>query len=220
MSRRKEDIIRVSIELFNEKGCLNISTRHISEKLGISVGNLYYYFSNKEDILIAIFKQYTNALLKSIYTFDFSNDSPFPIKEFLIHFQKLDQKYKFLNLELNSIILSFPRFKLMMKIFLNDEFDLRKKIINHQIKHGYIINLNKNEINYLISNARILAISSNGYWNILYDNPINNIEKVALNIFYFLRPYLTQKACSDEDLNQLEKQLHNYRKTGEENEKI
>ena len=51
MATTKEKIIETSIKLFNEKGCLNTSTRHIADELGISVGNLYYHFKNKEDIL-------------------------------------------------------------------------------------------------------------------------------------------------------------------------
>ena len=38
----KDKIIETSVKLFNEKGCLNTSTRHISNELGISVRNLYY----------------------------------------------------------------------------------------------------------------------------------------------------------------------------------
>ena len=53
MTTTKEKIIETSINLFNEKGCLNTSTRHIADELGISIGNLYYHFKNKEEILIA-----------------------------------------------------------------------------------------------------------------------------------------------------------------------
>ena len=50
MATTKEKIIETSIKLFNEKGCLNTSTRHIADELGISVGNLYYHFKNNFSI--------------------------------------------------------------------------------------------------------------------------------------------------------------------------
>jgi len=50
----REDIIRTSIALFNERGYGNVSLRDISGALGISVGNLNYYFAKKQDILQAI----------------------------------------------------------------------------------------------------------------------------------------------------------------------
>lgn len=56
MLTRKEQILQTSLKLFNEKGCLNTSTRHIADELNISVGNLYYYFKNKEEIVIELFK--------------------------------------------------------------------------------------------------------------------------------------------------------------------
>ncbi len=53
----REDIIQTSIALFNERGYGNVSLRDISGSLGISVGNLNYYFAKKQDILQAIMGQ-------------------------------------------------------------------------------------------------------------------------------------------------------------------
>lgn len=53
----REDIIRTSIALFNERGYGNVSPRDISGALGISVGNLNYYFAKKQDILQAIMER-------------------------------------------------------------------------------------------------------------------------------------------------------------------
>jgi AcrR family transcriptional regulator len=41
--------------LFNERGTAAVSTNHIAEAMGISVGNLYYHYRNKEDVIRAIF---------------------------------------------------------------------------------------------------------------------------------------------------------------------
>ena len=35
MSNRKEDILETATRLFNEKGCMKTSTRHIADELGI-----------------------------------------------------------------------------------------------------------------------------------------------------------------------------------------
>lgn len=50
----KERIVEAAIRLFNETGTAAVSTNHIAEEAGISPGNLYYHFGNKEEIIRAI----------------------------------------------------------------------------------------------------------------------------------------------------------------------
>jgi AcrR family transcriptional regulator len=51
----RERIIETAIELFNQEGTAAVSTNHIARALGISPGNLYYHFRNKEEIIRAIY---------------------------------------------------------------------------------------------------------------------------------------------------------------------
>jgi AcrR family transcriptional regulator len=60
--RTKDRILQASIELFNQQGERQITTNHIAAHLGISPGNLYYHFRNKEDIVRHIFKEYAKLL--------------------------------------------------------------------------------------------------------------------------------------------------------------
>ncbi|HNP74638.1 MAG TPA: TetR/AcrR family transcriptional regulator [Kouleothrix sp.] len=63
--KTRERILATALRLFNESGTAAISTNHIAEALGISPGNLYYHFRNKEEIIRALFEQqfdYTDKL--------------------------------------------------------------------------------------------------------------------------------------------------------------
>ncbi len=53
----RERILATALDLFNESGTAAMSTNHIADALGISPGNLYYHFRNKEAIIRALFEQ-------------------------------------------------------------------------------------------------------------------------------------------------------------------
>ena len=57
--KTKERIVLSSIELFNKNGVVAVTTNHIAKELGISPGNLYFHYSNKEEIIRQIFKLMT-----------------------------------------------------------------------------------------------------------------------------------------------------------------
>lgn len=203
----KDKIIETSVKLFNEKGCLNTSTRHISNELGISVGNLYYHFKNKEEILIEIFLRYVNAVFKEISFLNHSQDEIFLLKNFLVDTLDSNIEYRFLHLELNLLLISFSKFKTIMQEQLKLEIKMIKELLYHQIKYGYLKQLNEIEIEFLVSNSWILASSNLAYWNLLSDDIIKNVKKGSLNVYYLIKPYLTQKSLDDENIKVIEEFL-------------
>jgi len=60
--KTKDKIIQGSIELFNQQGERNVTTNHIAAHVGISPGNLYYHYNNKDDIIRTIYKLYEKNL--------------------------------------------------------------------------------------------------------------------------------------------------------------
>ena len=60
--KTRDKIITTAINLFNLHGTKAVSTNHISKEMGISPGNLYYHFSNKNDIIRSIAKKLSNEL--------------------------------------------------------------------------------------------------------------------------------------------------------------
>lgn len=60
MSNRQR-ILETALALFNERGTGAVSTNHIAEEAGISPGNLYYHFNNKEEIIRVLFEQLFTA---------------------------------------------------------------------------------------------------------------------------------------------------------------
>ena len=55
--KTRDRILAAALLLFNKSGTATVSTNHIADELGMSPGNLYYHFRNKEEIIRALFEQ-------------------------------------------------------------------------------------------------------------------------------------------------------------------
>ncbi|HEY9645659.1 MAG TPA: TetR/AcrR family transcriptional regulator [Chroococcidiopsis sp.] len=53
----KTRIIETAVQLFNQHGTSAVSTNHIADAAGLSPGNLYYHFRNKQEIIRAILER-------------------------------------------------------------------------------------------------------------------------------------------------------------------
>ena len=51
----KSVILDTAVRLFNQNGTQSVSTNRIAAEISISVGNLYYHFNNKEEIIRTIY---------------------------------------------------------------------------------------------------------------------------------------------------------------------
>jgi len=96
-------IIEASLLLFNEEGERQISTNHIAAYLGISPGNLYYHFRNKDEIIIQLYKRYSEELLALL------TDRPLPLSivelvEYLAGVYNIMWRYRFLFSDVNSLL--------------------------------------------------------------------------------------------------------------------
>lgn len=65
---RKNEILDVADQLFNEKGYEKTSTNEILERVGIARGTLYYHFKSKQDILEALVERYNKEIIQAAKT--------------------------------------------------------------------------------------------------------------------------------------------------------
>jgi len=61
-----EKILDTALRLFNKSGTTEVSTNHIAEAAGISPGNLYYHFRNKQEIIRGLFQRLSDTWDKGL----------------------------------------------------------------------------------------------------------------------------------------------------------
>lgn len=111
LTRKK--IVDTSRKLFCKKGYYQVSTNEIARAANISIGNLYFYFPNKETIFLEILDRYHQSFLKIHESFllDAENSSK-DLKHFLYKLMEMiienHEDSRELNREIQILSLSNP----------------------------------------------------------------------------------------------------------------
>lgn len=111
--KTRDKIINTAIQLFNAQGTKAVSTNHIATAVGISPGNLYYHFRNKEDIIRAIFEQ-MDAYGFEQYQIILNSCQPGSIEameQTFVMIQEYNWRYRFFKRELTALIMNDPLLK-------------------------------------------------------------------------------------------------------------
>lgn len=201
MSNRREKILETSVKLFNEKGCMQTSTRHVADELGISVGNLYYYFKNKEEIIINIYQHYMKSITEHLTTIEDEVDAAFDYYALFSRQMELERECSFLRLEISNLYKTYPTVKKTIEIKVLEKAKELKSLFLHQMKYGYITNMNESELEFICSNTWIIGSQWELYWIFtkLEDEKLRKLHGI-LNLLYFIKPYHTQKGLEKSNL--------------------
>jgi len=108
--KTRDKIIETAIQLFNERGTKGVTTNHIAAAAGISPGNLYYHFRNKENIIRAVFEQMdTDGLAQYQHVLEqFQPGTVEAIERTFLMIQSFNWRYRFFKRELTALIMNDP----------------------------------------------------------------------------------------------------------------
>lgn len=167
--KTKQRIIKGSLELFNQKGERKTTTNHIAAHLGISPGNLYYHYANKQEIIRAIFKEYTTELLDRFRPVESQSESLVLLKHYVNSTFSLMWKYRFLYASLADIL---SRDEELHKDYLAVQHKLRINLV--AIVESFLtlklIEVKRGEIPRLVTNLHFIATGWLGYQSAMNAN--------------------------------------------------
>jgi len=103
----KTRILEAALKLFNEQGSMHVSTNHIAAEAGISPGNLYYHFHNKEEIILALFQRMIPEWDANIGDLNKIEDGLAYIEKLLGTLYEVIWEYRFIHRELSPLLQTY-----------------------------------------------------------------------------------------------------------------
>ncbi|MGV8964887.1 MAG: TetR/AcrR family transcriptional regulator [Cellulomonas sp.] len=108
--RTRDKILDAALELFNDRGTAAVTTNHVATQAGISPGNLYYWFSDKDEIIRELYARLAGAY-ESMWSrdgADLTSVTPGELLRRMAAGADLSHRYAFLGRELLGLIHSDP----------------------------------------------------------------------------------------------------------------
>jgi AcrR family transcriptional regulator len=190
----RERIVNCAVTLFNTHGAHSITTNHIAEELGMSPGNLYYHFRNKQEIIREIFAAIT-VRFRDVWSFSSAAISADDLTALYDSISDIYFCYRFFYLELPTLI-------------AQDDLLKKQYISNQQTKYTQIESLisgfvasgvmnppcDERELRSWVENSWIINDFRLSYLCISGSRITREgVRDGVLNFFYFIKPLLTKK---------------------------
>jgi len=203
--KTRDKIVSAALALFNENGERNITTNHIAADLGISPGNLYYHFKNKEAIIREIFESYSVELLEGFIPVDTQQDNLALLKRYLDCIFTLMWKYRFFYANLPQIL---QHDEILHEKYL--AVQRRSQVNLNAIFKSFIelklLNIKEEEVKPLVTSLHLIIFSWLSYQSSMTlnsDITEQVIHQGMLQMTTVMKPYTT--ALGEKQLQLLEK---------------
>lgn len=198
--KTRDRIINESRQLFNQHGERAITTNHIADHLGISPGNLYYHFKNKDEIIFEIFLQYEAHVAKNLVPIeDMTLDN---IKRYFELAFEVMTDYRFIFFNLPELLGRNEALGKRYHVFAKRELGNITKILQLFVKTGFFKETRSETLAALAENIWI-----NTAYSLVYQKTINEkgeLPKEASHqsmtlLFALLEPFVSDTSQQDYD---------------------
>jgi len=189
----KERILLTAIEMFNEHGIQNITSRHIAAEMGIAYGNLDYHYKNKEALLLAIYKEMRSEMSNSYLLREEYSTALEHFHRLLAHLEKFQYKYRFFNLDVLEITRSFPKINKLITKTLALRKQQMAELFKQFVKEGYLLERTDEDYGRLQHSIRIVVTFWLSQEEVLTNYKPTENGEMSRYIWELLLPLMTER---------------------------
>ena len=188
----RDKILVESVGIFNRMGAGSTSTNHICSAIGISPGNLYFHFKNKEEIVYALFEQqceetyalWKNALEAEVFL---------PPLDFIEQSMEIFWRYRFFHREMYHLRRQDPTLSRRWHKHLDKTRRFMRAAFAKWVRDGYVTTVGDAFTFRMINDIVLVTASSFFQFYESPERPATNKPLQIANQYLarFLQPYLT-----------------------------
>ena len=192
MSKTRQNIIQKAIQLFNERGVVNVSIRDIADDLGISPGNVSYHYKKKQELLDSVYRFMIKQLEEMAVGNQFMNPTKDPLnvaKGYLEHIIK----FRFFYQDTLEIIRSYPELAKLHQQQVAQEKAIIRNLMFMSVGKGDLIAEPFEGLYESLAHSIWMTLH---FWltqQIIRGKANNNLEEGLITIANLLFPYATEK---------------------------
>lgn len=149
----RERILQASLQLFNRCRATNVSTIQIAGELGMSPGNLYYHFSNKEHIIRTIWQEMIVPAMDEIMENVDYWMSENGVMQYYMVLARNKYRFRFFYCEIGTLLYNDPELKALYIARSRKLRDKNRANVRTLMRVGILQPLGEEDMDYLCANT-------------------------------------------------------------------
>ena len=191
-------IKQAAVDLFNRLGTSEVTIQHISERVGVSRGNLQYHFKSKEEIIKAIYADIV-AEMDRTWRHDEQKPTMFHMAEMFSRQLELKWRYRFLYREIVTLSRRYPHLGAFVRKTRVQRIESTMAFFDALIKAGALKRIrSKKSLRYIVAMTNIFCDNWLNFLELQQERETEEIAQLGYDyIIEMLYPFLSAKAKND-----------------------
>lgn len=134
----RQRVLAAALPLFNERGTAHVTTNHIAAAGGLSPGNLYYWFRNKQQVVRALVEQWMAEVGEYVAEMIDQPANVHALWDDLSRTADLERRYCFIRRETLSLLHDDAELASVYRIAYRRWIDARVEYVHRLVRAGML----------------------------------------------------------------------------------